>query len=73
VFFGSEIADGNAHGHRDMPILLAGQLGGTLETGRHVRYESEPLANVFMGLLDRLGVDVTSYGDAGTAPSPNLG
>lgn len=73
VFFGSEIADGNAHGHRNMPVLLAGQLGGTLETGRHVKYESEPLANVFMGLLDRLGVDVTNYGDAGTAPTPNLG
>jgi Protein of unknown function (DUF1552) len=73
VFFGSEIADGNAHGHRDMPILLAGQLGGTLDTGRHVRYPSEPLANVFLGLLDRLGVDVTTYGDEGTAPIANLG
>ncbi len=73
VFFGSEIADGNAHGHRDMPILLAGQLGGTIETGRHVRYPNEPQANLFLALLERLGVDATTYGDEGTSPLGGLG
>ncbi|HWB81281.1 MAG TPA: DUF1552 domain-containing protein [Nannocystaceae bacterium] len=72
VFFGSEIADGNAHGHRNMPIVLAGQLGGTITTGKHIAYPNDTQANLFLALLDRLGVDVATYGDEGTAPLGGL-
>jgi len=73
VFFGSEIADGNAHAHRNMPILLAGKLGGALDPGRHVQFNGEPLASLFLTLLDGLGVDAASYGDEGTGPLGGLG
>lgn len=66
VFFGSEIADGNAHAHRNMPILLAGHLGGALNPGRHVQYNGEPLASLFLTLMEGLGMDVPTYGDEGT-------
>jgi uncharacterized protein DUF1552 len=72
VFFSSEIADGNAHGHRDMPILIAGQLGGSITTGKHIRYQGDPQANLFLALLQRLGVDTTSYGDEGMTPLAGL-
>jgi hypothetical protein len=73
VFFGSEIADGNSHAHRNMPILLAGKLGGALDTGRHVQYDGEPLAGLFLTLMDGLGMDVATYGDEGTGPLGGLG
>lgn len=72
LFFGSEIGDGNAHNHTNMPILLAGKLGGSINSGRHIRYNGESCANLFIGLLDRLGVDVASYGDDGNAPLGGL-
>lgn len=72
VFFGSEIADGNAHAHRNMPILLAGKLGGALNPGRHVQYDGEPLASLFLTLMDGLGMDVATYGDEGTGPLGGL-
>ena len=38
IAYGSGISDGNRHNHDDLPILLAGKGGGTIKTGRHVRY-----------------------------------
>ena len=35
IVYGSGISDGNRHNHDDLPILLAGKGGGTIETGRH--------------------------------------
>src|SRR6185369_2633636 len=34
VFFSSEIEDGDAHRHSNMPVLLAGSAGGAFKTGR---------------------------------------
>ena len=33
IVYGSGISDGNRHNHDDLPILLAGKGGGTLEAG----------------------------------------
>ena len=41
VVYGSGIADGNAHTHHDLPVLLAGRGGGTLTPGRHVRFPKD--------------------------------
>lgn len=73
VFFGSEIEDGNSHAHRNMPILLAGGLGGALNPGRHVPFQGAPLANLFLTLMQGLGMDVGTYGDEGTGPLDGLG
>jgi len=63
-FFSSEISDGNAHNHDDMPILLAGSAGGVIQSGRHIVYPSEPsLAKLFITMLNAVGVDVTAFGD----------
>ena len=37
VVYGSGISDGNRHNHDNLPILLAGSGGGTIDTGRHLR------------------------------------
>ncbi len=65
IVYGSGISDGNRHNHNDLPILLAGKGGGTLKSGRHIRYPNEtPLTNLYLCLLDRVGVHVDSFGDS---------
>ncbi|NOJ97066.1 DUF1552 domain-containing protein [Corallococcus coralloides] len=73
VYFSSEIADGNMHEHKNLPILLAGRAGGALSPGRHIRYGGQPLANLYIALLQMFGVPATTFGDDGTGPLPGLG
>ncbi len=65
IVYGSGISDGNRHNHDNLPILLAGSGGGTIDSGRHVRYDLEtPVCNLFMSMLDRMGVDTPYIGDS---------
>lgn len=72
VYFSSEVEDGNSHGHTNMPVLLAGRGGGALAPGRHVRYSGEPVANLFISLMQAMGVEASTFGDDGTRPLPHL-
>ncbi len=65
ILYGSGISDGDAHNHDDLPIILAGRGGGTLNPGRHVVYEDgTPLANLHLSLLDRMGAPADHVGDS---------
>ncbi len=67
VMYGSGNGDGNRHNHDDLPILLVGKGGGTLETGRHIifpRRSDTPLTNLFLALFDRMGAPAKSFGDS---------
>ncbi len=65
IVYGSAIADGNAHSHHDLPVLLAGKGGGTITSGRHIVSPKEtPLNNLFLSMLDRLDAGVDSLGDS---------
>jgi len=65
ILYGSGISDGNRHNHDDLPVLLAGRGGGTVDSGRHIRYELEtPLTNLYVSLLDRMNVPVEVVGDS---------
>lgn len=65
VTYGSGLSDGNAHDHGNLPLVLAGRSCGSLRPGRHVRYPDEtPMANLFISMLDRMGVPVESLGDS---------
>ena len=56
IAFGSAIADPNRHTHHDLPVLLVGRGGGTIKTGRYVRYKAEtPLNNLWLAMLERFG------------------
>jgi hypothetical protein len=73
VFFSSEIEDGNAHRHTNMPIVVGGSGGGALTPGRHVKYANSPtVANLFISMLWSVGVNLTTFGDDGTGPLPQL-
>lgn len=65
ILYGSGNGDGNAHNHDNLPILLAGKAGGTLSTGRHIRYaHNTPLCNLYLDMLDRMGVQAERFGDS---------
>ncbi|RMG35551.1 MAG: hypothetical protein D6725_12305, partial [Planctomycetota bacterium] len=65
ICYGSGLSDGNRHRHDDLPVVVAGRGGGTIRTGRHLAFEHEtPMANLFVSLLQRMSVPVTSFGDS---------
>jgi len=64
VTYGSGLSDGNAHDHANLPLVLAGRGCGTVRPGRFVRHANEtPMANLFIAMLDRIGVPVETLGD----------
>jgi hypothetical protein len=63
--YGSGISDGNIHFHLDLPTLLVGGAAGSLKGGRHLRYTNDTaLANLYVSVLDKLGVPVERFGDS---------
>jgi len=65
IVYGSAIGDGDQHNHDDLPLLLLGGGNGTVDSGRHVRIAGEtPVNNLYLSLLDRMGVEVESFGDS---------
>jgi Protein of unknown function (DUF1552) len=64
IVYGSGISDGDRHNHDDLPVLMAGKGGGTIKPGRHLKVEPQPLNNLFLAMLDRLGVSLDRLGDS---------
>lgn len=73
VFLSSEISDGNAHNHNNLPVLLAGRAKGLMTPGRHVAYpDKPPLANLFVSIAEMFDVPLASFGDDSTGSLPGL-
>jgi hypothetical protein len=65
IMYGSGIADGNSHSHKDLPIALFGNGGGTIKTGRHIQLRSgTPLTNLYCSMLERIGAPVKKFSDS---------
>lgn len=65
VMYGSGIGDGNRHNHDNLPIILLGKGRGTIDAGRHLKYaRNTPLTNLYVSMLERMGVDVPTFGDS---------
>ncbi|WP_291988550.1 DUF1552 domain-containing protein [Luteitalea sp.] len=65
IVYGSGLSDGNRHTHEDLPVMIVGQGGGLLRTGRHVVYDSQtPMNNLYLTLMDGMGVPAESLGDS---------
>jgi hypothetical protein len=62
---------GRSHDNSRLPLVLAGGLGGTLQTGRTLDYikagdENRKMSSLFLSLMDRMGVTLDRFGDADT-------
>lgn len=64
IVYGGAIADGNRHTHENLPVVLAGHGGGAFETGRFLQAEKQPMANLFVSMLNTCGVSVDQFGDS---------
>ena len=65
LLYGSGMGDSDLHAPRDLPILLAGGAAGQIKGGRHIRCaEGTPLSNLYLTMLNKLGVPAESIGDS---------
>ncbi|NNE91701.1 MAG: DUF1552 domain-containing protein [Verrucomicrobiales bacterium] len=64
IVFGGGHSDANRHDHDNLPIVLAGRGNGTLQPGRHIRTGHAPMTNLYLTLLDKLGVHEDRLGDS---------
>ena len=66
VVYGSPMGDSHVHEHWRLPIFLAGHASGQVRGNLHVKCEEgTPLANLWLTVLHRLGMeDVTAIGDS---------
>ncbi|WP_437201183.1 DUF1552 domain-containing protein [Planctomicrobium sp. SH664] len=71
--YGSGISDGNRHNHDNLPVIVAGGAGGAVQGGRHLAYDKKtPICNLYLEMLQKVGVPQTSFGDS-TGLLGNLG
>ncbi len=64
VLYGSNMGDANTHDNTNLPILLA---GGGFRHGQHLalpRDHNQPLCNLFVSLLQRLGIEADEFGSS---------
>ena len=65
IVYGSGNSDGNRHTHVNLPIILAGAGGGTITPGRFAKMGGVPITNLYLSMIDRLGVQgVEKHGDS---------
>lgn len=64
VLYGSNMGEANIHDNTNLPIILA---GGGFKHGQHIafsRNHNTPLCNLFVTMLQRLGVETDSFGSS---------
>ena len=65
IVWGGGIGDPDRHNHDNLPILVAGRAGGTWTPGKRVVLPSEtPMTNLYLSMLDRMGVRAEKVGDS---------
>ena len=69
LMFLSSLWIGRTHDNSRLPLVLAGGLGGTLETGRTLSYldagdDNRKMCSLYLSLLDRIGIETDGFGDA---------
>lgn len=64
VLYGSNMGEANIHDNTNLPIILA---GGGFKHGQHIafsRNHNTPLCNLFVTMLQRMGVEADSFGSS---------
>ena len=66
ILYGSPMANGNNHNHRNCPLIVLGKGNGAAPGGLHVKgADGTPMANVMLSLMHKLGLeDLESFGDS---------
>jgi Protein of unknown function (DUF1552) len=65
IVYCSGLSDANHHSHENLPVILAGRGGGSLAASQHLSVSQPmPMTNLYMSLLDRMGVKTDRVGDS---------
>jgi hypothetical protein len=68
VVLSSDCGYSKKHDHTNLPVLVAGG-AGVFKTGRHVVHPGNtPLANLFVSMLNGVGVPAKNFGSDGNGP-----
>lgn len=72
VLFGSNLGNANSHDWTNLPIVLA---GGGFKHGQHLAFDAKnnvPLCNLFVQMLQRMGVEAEKFGSSTAASVAGL-
>ncbi|RYD30315.1 MAG: DUF1552 domain-containing protein, partial [Verrucomicrobiaceae bacterium] len=72
VLFGSNLGNANSHDWRNLPVLLA---GGGFQHGQHIACDAKdntPLANLFVQVAQKMGVEMEDFGSSSKASVPGF-
>jgi hypothetical protein len=65
IVYGCGNSDGNRHTHENLPVILAGSGGGALSPGYFRNFRGQPMSNLFLSMVGRMGVTgVERIGDS---------
>ncbi|MEP6714147.1 MAG: DUF1552 domain-containing protein [Terriglobia bacterium] len=65
LVYGAGLADGNQHLHEDLPTIIVGKGGNYIKSGRRLVTRREtPMCNLYLTMMDRMGVNVEHFGDS---------
>lgn len=67
ALYASENGDGDSHARTNMPVLLAGHVGG-FKTGRVIAANNLPTGALHASILQKFGLEVPSYGNPAGSP-----
>jgi hypothetical protein len=72
IMFVNNMWSGSRHDSSRVPLLLAGGLGGKIQTGRVLDYtqaavEDRKLCSLYLSLAQKMGISINQFGDADSA------
>ena len=66
ILYGSDLSVPTVHSQHDLPIIVAGGAAGRVAGGRYIVYpgDTTPLTNLYLTMLDKVGVPTEKLGDS---------
>ena len=73
ILYGSNLSVPTSHSQHDLPIIVAGGAAGRIAGGRYLKFPGDetPLTNLYLTMLDKVGVPTEKLGDS-TGPLNRL-
>ncbi|MEM9365912.1 MAG: DUF1552 domain-containing protein [Planctomycetota bacterium] len=70
ILYGSNLADGHEHAERNLPLLVAGRGGGTIQSGRQLAFRHDTsMSDLHLAMLQRLDPRIESFAESRTPMS----
>lgn len=65
VVYGSSLADGHEHSAKNLPLLIAGRGGGTVKTGRQLKFRRDTsMSKLHLAMLQRFDPRIEQFGES---------